>query len=96
MSMQIEVHTEERMLTPNQDGVEFNVYLDGEKVQCVITGAALKSQFKDSVRPIMDIFTDNQDTIASMTSFLLTTRPERIDGAVIIRPEDLRTVPVTG
>lgn len=91
MTTQIEVHTEEHALTPNQDGVEFNVYLDGAKVSCVITGAALKSQFKDSVRPIMDIFTDNQDTIAAMASFLLSTRPERVDGAVIIGQEDAKT-----
>lgn len=90
MNSQIEIHTEEHMLTPDHDGVAFNIYLDGEKLQCVITGAALKSRFKESAKPIMDIFIDNQETIASMTGFLLATHPERIDGAVIIRPEDLQ------
>lgn len=94
MSMQIEVHTEERVLMPNHEDVGFTIYLDGEKVQCVITGAALKSQFKSPDKPSMEIFADNQEVIASMAAFLLSTRPERVDGAVLIRPEDLKNYPV--
>ena len=90
MSTQIDVHTEERVLMPNHEDVGFNIYLDGEKVQCVITGAALKSQFKSPDKPSLEIFADNQEVIASMAAFLISSRPERVDGAVIIRPEDLK------
>lgn len=89
MSTQIEIHTEEHALVPDHDGVTFTVYLDGRKVQCIITGEALKSQFNSADKPIMDIFTDNEETIASLTSFILVTRPERVNGTVFIRPEDL-------
>ena len=89
MSTHIDVHTEERTLAPDRDGVSFNVYLDGRKVKCIITGEALKSQFKSPDKPIMDIFTDNEHTIASLTNFILITQAERVDGTVFISPEDL-------
>lgn len=88
--MSVEVHTEERRLAPNHDGVAFNVYMDGEKVQCIITGEALKSQFQDADKPLMDIFADNEKTITSLTSFLLAAKPEHMDGAVVINLEDLQ------
>ncbi|HSN18387.1 MAG TPA: DUF1488 family protein [Gammaproteobacteria bacterium] len=90
MNSEIEVHTDERSLLPGQEGVTFNAYVDGHKVECVITGIALKSQFKDPDKPIMEIFADNQDVIGSMATFLISARPERVDGAVVIRAEDLK------
>lgn len=94
MSTQIDIHTEERALVPDHESVTFNVYLDGRKVQCIITGEALKSQFQGPDKPIMDIFADNEETIASLTSFILVTRPERVNGTVFISPDDLKDFPL--
>ncbi|MGE5625597.1 MAG: DUF1488 family protein [Bacillota bacterium] len=93
MNTQVEIHTEEHSLSPDKDGVSFNAYVDGEKVECIITGAALKSQFKSIGKPIMDVFTENQEIIGSMAAFLISSRPQLIDGTVIIHPEDLRSYP---
>ena len=93
MNSQVEINTEEYSLSPDKDGVSFNAYVDGEKVECIITGAALKSQFKSAGKPIMDVFSENQKIIGSMAAFLISTQPQLVDGTVIIHPDDLKDYP---
>lgn len=90
MPRSVEVHTEQPTLSADQDSISFVAYVDGKKVDCIITGVALKSYFHDEQKPLMDVFSEHQDTIGSMAAFLITSGHQFADGAVVIEPEDLR------
>lgn len=93
MTTQAEAHMGEQSLAPDQDGVLFDIYVNGERVQCTVTGAALKSRFHSGDRPLLDVFAENQEVIRSLAAFLISTRPQMMDGALLIHPEDLLAFP---
>ncbi len=90
MRRSVEVHTTEPVLSADRDSISFVAYLDGKKVDCTITGVALKSYFHDDQKPLMDVFSEHQETIGSMAAFLLSSGHQFADGALVIQPEDMR------
>lgn len=91
MSSTIEVHTEEHALSPDKASISFVAYVDGRKVDCVITGAALKSHFHSGDKDISDVFTENQEAIGTLAAYLIGTRPQKVDGHLLINLQDIRT-----
>lgn len=89
MSGAIEVHTEEPTLSPDKSSISFHAYVDGRKVDCVITGAALKSHFRSGDKAISDVFTENQEAIGTIAAFLINAAPHKVDGHLLISLEDL-------
>lgn len=91
--MTVTVHTEKPTLGLDNDSVSFIAYVNGEKVDCTITGEALKSQFRSPDKPILQVFKENHVLIGAMAEFLINTRPERVDGALVLHSEDIKRFP---
>jgi hypothetical protein len=88
MSGNIEVHTETHTLSPDKDSISFVAYLDGRKVDCIITGEALK-MLPSSSREISDSFTENQMTIGAIAESLMKANYQHIDGELLIGVDDI-------
>ena len=88
----VEVHTEQHTLSPDNDSISFIAYVDGRKVDCVITGAAL-AHFPGGDKPIGEVFDANRDTIGSIAEFLISGGHRHVDGMMLIRPEDVEHYP---
>ncbi len=86
MTQSVEVHTEQRILAP--DRVSFFAYVDGKKVDCVITGEALRDHFRGAGRPISEVFDENRETISNMAEYLINARHHLVDGTLMIDPRD--------
>lgn len=90
MSGAIEVHTEEHTLSPDKNSISFFAYVDGRKVDCVITLAALKSHFHSGDKTITDVFTENQEAIGTIAAYLINAKPQKVDGHLLIDLENMQ------
>ena len=88
----VEVHTEQHTLLPDKDSISFVAYVDGRKVDCVITGAAL-AHFPGGDKSISEVFDANRETIGSIAEFLISGRHQHMDGMMVIRLEDIEQYP---
>jgi len=86
MADTVNVQTEPHILSPDKGSISFAAYVDGHKIECIITAEALKSHFKSADKPIDQVFNENQQAIRSMAEFLLTTGHQRVDGQLLIDP----------
>lgn len=84
----VDVQTEPHALSPDKGSITFAAYVDGHKVECIITAEALNSHFKGAGKPIDQIFSENQQVIRSMAEFLLATGHQQVDGHLLIDAED--------
>jgi len=89
MSGMVEIHTEEHALSPDKGSVSFTAYVDGKKVDCIITGAALKSHFHSGDKTITDVFIENQESIGTIAAFLIKAAPQKVDGHLWISLENM-------
>ena len=88
MSDTIEIHTEQHTLAPDKDSISFIAYVGGHKVDCVVTSAAL-ARLSDAGKPLSEVFEENRDALGSIAEFMITTNYRRVDGALVIAPEDV-------
>ena len=86
----VDVQTEPHTLSPDKGSISFAAYMDGHKIECIVTAEALKSYFADTDKPIDQVFSENQQAIRSMAEFLLTTNHQLPDGQVVIGVEDFK------
>ncbi|HEV2321282.1 MAG TPA: DUF1488 family protein [Gammaproteobacteria bacterium] len=90
MAETVDIQTEPHILSPDKGSISFAAYIDGDKIECVITAEALKSYFGSADKPIDQVFSENQEAIRSMAEFLLTSGHQRTDGHLLIVDEDFR------
>lgn len=90
MAGAIEVHTEEHTLSPDKSSISFHAYVDGRKVDCIITGAALKAHYRSGDKAITDVFTENQEAIGTIAAFMIKAAPQKVDGHLWISLENMQ------
>ena len=95
MTGTVEIHTEQHTLMPDKDSVSFIAYVDGHKVDCVVTSAAL-ARLSDVGKPLSEVFEENRDALGSIAEFMITTGHRRVDGALVITPEDVEKFHTAG